>query len=1239
MSEQQFASFWSNRPIRLVGSFPLQSWKENREKVLLQREQMVFEKRRTFFSEWSISEDTISDCDALKTGNCLRLWAIHKSWTFCSKCNLLHTVNLVPSFRRLSRPTNISTCPCTKDRYIIPQFLQIPLCLRQLTKEDVIALRPFDLHSGNYQRMQHGYRVKDGFSRVSWSKKSVMEKICELNDSSRIRCLLAYRYLTTTSTSSYKHFLDIREGHISTGKEVNLYDYRENKGIECALWPHLYPVTEWCETILSGNATRKSSKVSFTFKLLSEIVDYSLDYELLQFHYDRWLFNTVSGAISSCRGTLRSPATSLDGKPFSIEYWRWQHRFLLDAVKQFGYPSVFITISPYEWTFPQAQWLASIAEMLGKLPTELACLETLHIVHLLEQTVKGYLCGSNTNRWKDHFFCSGTENGPSNVLNYFYRVEFPSRGTAHLHLLIWLKDLDQLDVNTLRADLPSEDANLAYLVYDLQRSHKTVLDVNTEQTHFSSDNKGNKRLRLYYPMEAFTLNLRAYLSSILPFLKCSMDAQTTDNKGMIMRYVTSYVSKFKDSQSRDSLYCTNVSPALAAYRHLADMKPCEPEMVMTLSSLKLTSTQKITKRYIPPRPGKASDCPILKKYQQRDKTMDITFLEYLRMYQTNNVSPTVYKGGKALVGVKYVSYFNVQFFFQFLLMNKAHFSLDDIKHPHHTVLPEDLQYFSACMVHLPHVFGDGGSFCDLIKSEGHKDYFVDNVLSFIQSLRDIYHLWQMQVLRNDDFIGTPVTSEDCALNVRQQLVLSTLKSFMALRDRYYGMSSLSDVASEQGDSDRVTSAVSDDNEQLHAHHDSPDQSGTSEQIVQPFCTEWNRVITILGKPGTGKTKCMHACISYFISRGRRCLVATPTGYLASTYRSVFGNDIDCETVHASFCVPIDNSSPKVNWSLSCYDIIFMDEVSMVPLTIFDHIISTLKQLSTRPVLVVCGDSHQQQPISTTEKGTTQVANIFSSPHFARISVKHTLIDQFRCSDPQFYDILNQLRHFPPNVSILETLHAGGRLLCQSYDVTDEFLLETVRSYPTATFITVSKAASRRINNVVCNNMFPESHLLGTIPFDSQDAPGAVYRGMRVIISENRNKSLGVVNGQPAIVKYRQGNTFILQLPNGQHVPVYPVTSPLLTSDTSSSDESPLRTYYPFVPGYSLTICKCQGQTLASVIIWFDCDTLGEGSAYVALSRVKTFNDIRFLTPLKSTHFKAVRLETFPGNNENVIHGT
>ena len=164
--------------------------------------------------------------------------------------------------------------------------------------------------------------------------------------------------------------------------------------------------------------------MSFNAKLLSEVVDYALHFELLQFQYDWWLYTTVSGAINTACYLKCSPARSLDSKTFSPTYWDLQHRYVLDAVDQFGLPDVFITISPFEWSFPFPQWLEDIRLKTGKGPTELAGYETAHIVHVLAQIVRGYFCRSNSARWSNHLFNYNRLPTQSKINTYFYRLEF-----------------------------------------------------------------------------------------------------------------------------------------------------------------------------------------------------------------------------------------------------------------------------------------------------------------------------------------------------------------------------------------------------------------------------------------------------------------------------------------------------------------------------------------------------------------------------------------------------------------------------------------------------------------------------------------------------------------------------------------------------------------------------------------------------------------------------------------------
>ena len=159
------------------------------------------------------------------------------------------------------------------------------------------------------------------------------------------------------------------------------------KGIECALWPNLYPYTDWCESMISGAMIRQSDKTTFYAKVYSEIPDYVLHFDLLQFHFDCCMYQVVSGAINTSRLLNCSPARALDTKPFSSTYCQWEHCYLLNAIAQFGLPDVFITISPFEWSFPFPEWLDDIRNKTRRGPTELAVFETQHIAHALEEMV------------------------------------------------------------------------------------------------------------------------------------------------------------------------------------------------------------------------------------------------------------------------------------------------------------------------------------------------------------------------------------------------------------------------------------------------------------------------------------------------------------------------------------------------------------------------------------------------------------------------------------------------------------------------------------------------------------------------------------------------------------------------------------------------------------------------------------------------------------------------------------
>ena len=268
---------------------------------------------------------------------------------------------------------------------------------------------------------------------------------------------------------------------------------------------------------------------------------------------------------------------------------------MLDAVEQFGPPSLFITISPYEWNFPFPEWLKSLRQQTGNGASNLAGFELLHIVHVLEQLVRGYMCGSNTQAWTNNVFNYNRIKDMKNVQTYFYRFEFQERGTVHLHMLVWLKNAKQIRLDLIRGDIPWANMKLAKMVNELQKSDKGCLEKSVDKTDVHVVDE-TEYLKLFHPADAFAENLRAYISTITPSLKCRMDVQSANREGMLLKYAASYVSKWHDAFNNDSMFSLHVGPYEAAYRHLKGLRPLEPQMWMSLTSKKISWSQSRTKK-------------------------------------------------------------------------------------------------------------------------------------------------------------------------------------------------------------------------------------------------------------------------------------------------------------------------------------------------------------------------------------------------------------------------------------------------------------------------------------------------------------------------------------------------------------------------------------------------------------------------------------------------------------------
>ena len=343
---------------------------------------------------------------------------------------------------------------------------------------------------------------------------------------------------------------------------------------------------------------RQSLKASFLAKVTSAVIGYASDYELAQFVYDLWLWSALGGAKHASGVQMR---VALAGKPFSPEYWRTRHFALLDLQKQLGYPTLFVTIAPYEWSSPYHAFLEDELLRTFKTRLHLPGPESFHLAHILTQAALGLVTGWNKQGrggWARHVLGDQASAGQGSVLNLFGRIEFQDgkrkrgarnerldyhgSGRPHVHFLVWLRHPQSLPWSQIVCGhLPADNAPLEQIVRSSQfswtgsgwprRDASTAWDETAQ------------RLELHHPESAWEEGMRAYMPDVLASLKCHMDVQASDGRGMLLRYVAGYVPKFSDSFQSNWLDDLSSDYALAR-RVLTQYQPLEPEMWLQLSA-------------------------------------------------------------------------------------------------------------------------------------------------------------------------------------------------------------------------------------------------------------------------------------------------------------------------------------------------------------------------------------------------------------------------------------------------------------------------------------------------------------------------------------------------------------------------------------------------------------------------------------------------------------------------------
>ena len=548
--------------------------------------------------------ETVDDAWMSARARSFREWCVHGAQKMCDICGRLVPQPYKASVsNKQSQSGSIASCDYCKSHgargYPAPSPEEVPRRLRRLRPEVIEALRPFTIHCGAEQRALHGYAVHTDMLRFSFKGESVETALARLPEAQRRRGEKALLYLLSSEDSSYAKFWRLHHRFLHTRRrQVERGDidaatpikrlpvsFLETVGLECALWPQLYWRTEMTESYVRASDARRSrkrpahpaweqieedaedpetgrrqsAKASFLTKVRSSVLGYGTDALLLQYVYDLWLFTTIGGARHSTSGTVRE---ALASKPYSPELWRHYHAALVDLQRQIGLPQLFITVAPYEWSFPYHSALEDELHKCLRQRLHAATAETLHVAHVLSQAVKGLLTGFNEGirgRTDCHVFgtseCAGVrswvarlefQDGKRQRHQYKAAQAYHGRGAVHVHILLWLEGMEHMDLaQQIRADIPGDaEPELRDVVLGSQLDwEKSGWPLREEPTRLSPK---TGLLELHHPWTAYNRHCRAYLPDVSSALRCHADVVASDGRALILKYCSSPLAARSD---------------------------------------------------------------------------------------------------------------------------------------------------------------------------------------------------------------------------------------------------------------------------------------------------------------------------------------------------------------------------------------------------------------------------------------------------------------------------------------------------------------------------------------------------------------------------------------------------------------------------------------------------------------------------------------------------------------------
>ena len=998
-------------------------------------------------------------------------WCKHGSWQICATCHSLQPRPFKPVDLKHDAQPTVKECGLCKKKDKVPQPGDVPEQLQQLPKEVIEALRPLDIDCGVFERAPQGYRVHSSMIRFAWSAEDVEDKIQRLAKNRHKKLARkAFKHLTAEddNISSYVDFInkhrEFLEAHPAAEEQKRKRPLRfiEEQGIECALWPHLYWETNLCETVVRATDERRqaarrtglsddsnsdaseadedgddielkkgrhSIRRSFMKKVLGPIIGYSQEYELLHFIYDLSMWSGLGGCKNATAGRIPL-RLALKAATFSPEYWRVRHLALIDMQRQCGLPKLFRTRAPIESTFPYHHWVLDEMQKSGHARRHLAGPETLHMAHVLTEFDRGLFTGTNTKNfsradrcWRDHILGAADGSGSSTVVNFCSRLEFQDgkrkRGTqkyhgsgrVHSHSVDFLENMEAIQLHTnMSASIPDADLDpmLHGIVLDSQKDW-TRSGVPVREDPSTWDAEADKAL-LHHSEDDYEAHIRPFFPETMETTKCHEDVQQADGNSALLRYVATYQQKFSSSFAKEWLN-DEASDYSIARRILFDHHPLEPEMWLTLFAQKfpqcvMGGTLVDISAPVPRTDLKPESVERYEACKWRSRKM--TLLEYLRKSnadggiiqwlrrrhaQSGNhcsveeFANNYHTRGEKVIAVSYVSRLRDEFYGQWMAMHIAFDAIEDLLIEDVVAsVPARMKFFSCAMALGGDYWDDEEQVRQDLEVECIGNDHIETVLNFIKAQRHLMGRYLDGELKPEDEVDVDLIDDEDEVrkSAEERIELDPHQRHLK---RYLDKQVENAMAAREAADDDTYDAIVD------------------------VANQKGKIVVVLGPPGTGKTTAVHKCVKHWHRKGARILFALPTGQLASEMRRVHP-EVDVDTCHGAFL--FHKELTEALPILTQYDMVIVDELSMLTAEHFDRIYAMWQTAEKLPCVVFLGDFYQ---LPGPQKPPSRISDSIAYQYAKKMEFTH----MHRCRDPVLAKKLKALRTSVPSMELLKKI--------------------------------------------------------------------------------------------------------------------------------------------------------------------------------------------------------------------------